>query len=110
MTAALNSSDQLALPAAVTSCVGCGEPIPPRTPTERAADFRTMSIKAEEGCLTCSLLKEGVDRCVAENEKLKSETGGGIKIYTTGRKSVLIRVNNTFISFFVMEGKYLSLW
>lgn len=111
MTAVHGKSIQPLLRAASPSCKGCGHPLSPTSVwTFLRTTRNTMEKTARDGCLICSILKEGVERCVAENQTLKSDEFL-IQFTTSGMKTMLVRLLGThgIVSFFVKESKCFTL-
>jgi len=100
---------ELLPPSSDCSCNGCSYPHP--TPskgnfkwTTRRTNLSTIASRAEGGCLTCSLFREGIERIMADNESLKAEHII-IQVINSRMKAVLVHIFGTpgVISFYVSE-------
>jgi hypothetical protein len=87
--------------ALVPKCDGCDEPRELHRPGWRACELKKIAVKAEEGCLTCSLVKEGVYQFVAESKQPEMII---LNWSMSGGKSIVARVNGTtLISYYISE-------
>lgn len=88
--------------ALIPKCDGCGEPREPHRPGWSVHEFKKMTIKAAEGCLTCSLVKEGVDHYVVASKQPKMITLNWLMM--SGGMNTFARVNGTtLISYYITE-------
>jgi hypothetical protein len=92
------------------SCDGCSYPHPPTLEgkpkwTTRRANLGAIALNAEGGCLICSLLREGIERVMADNEGMKAEHIVMHIINSRKMKAVRLHIFGTpiDISFYVSE-------
>jgi hypothetical protein len=93
---------------AVPSCKGCGYSVSGASLWMlHRTTLKTMTEMAANGCLICSLLIEGIERVVTDNENFKTEDLT-IQTTTSGAKTILVRLLRTrgVISFYVKESEY----
>jgi hypothetical protein len=84
----------------VPHCDGCAEPRKPHSPGWSVRELKQIAVKAKEGCLTCSLVQEGIDYFVADSEQPERIV---LNWYMSGGKSFFARVNATLINYYITE-------
>lgn len=93
---------------AVRECKGCYHPQPARDSVVKAiTKLGVMREKSRDGCLTCTVLLQGVRSCDPSVESLTDEAPIRIEFNARGVKSleVLVYASGILVSFFTLKGR-----